>query len=99
MSSQSYGPATFRISPEGQETFEIAIKGRVRWALECLIDAGAKGCTPFDKPGPRWAAYVHMLRTLSVPIKTVREKHPGPFKGTHARYVLKAVARRLEDVE
>lgn len=66
----------------------IAVSGRVLWALERLLEAGCKGCTPITKPAPRWAAYVHTLRGLGVPVETIHEEHEGEFPGTHARYVL-----------
>ena len=80
----------FTIREGAAPPFVIAVKGRVRWALECLVRAGGKGCTPIDTPGPRWAAYVHVLRGLGVNILTIEERHGGPFAGTHARYVLQS---------
>lgn len=71
--------------------FTFTVKGRDRWALERLMQAGAKGCTPIDQPGPRWSAYVHALRGLGLLIETVHEKHGGPFRGNHARYVLRSI--------
>ena len=68
----------------------IHVSGRVLWALERLAGAGPMGCTPITEPAPRWAAYVHTLRGLSVPIETIHEEHDGDFPGTHARYVLRA---------
>ena len=83
-----WGKAQFAIiGDDGTETI-IALQGRDRWALECLIAAGPKGCTPIDHPGPRWSAYTFDIRALGVNIQTVTEPHGGPFKGTHARYVL-----------
>lgn len=67
----------------------IRVKGRVRWALENLIEAGPKGCTPINNPAPRWAAYVHKLRRAGVNVETLTEPHAGAFAGTHARYVLR----------
>lgn len=78
----------FTIRSEAADPHVIIVKGRDRWALEALITAGPKGCTPIDNPAPRWAAYVHNLRGLGVAIETITEKHRGPFAGTHARYVL-----------
>lgn len=74
----------------------VTVSGRDRWALEALIAAGDRGCTPICTPGPRWSGYVFNLRELGVPIKTVTEAHDGPFAGTHARYVLTAPVRRVE---
>ena len=84
-------------NPDGT-TRAIHIQGRDRWALECLISAGAKGCTPIDHPGPRWSAYVHDLRHQHVlDIETVTEEHGPPFEGTHARYVLRSVVTRADE--
>jgi hypothetical protein len=70
------------------------VKGRDAWALQELISAGPRGCTPIDHPGPRWSAYVFNLkRDHGLNIETRHEAHKGNFPGTHARYVL------LDDVE
>ncbi|CUK08397.1 hypothetical protein PH7735_03240 [Shimia thalassica] len=76
-------------TPQG-ETFNLLLAGRNRWAMEQLIKAGVKDCTPSDTPAPRWAAYTHNLRSFGVPIETANEKHKGPYPRTHARYVLRA---------
>lgn len=68
----------------------VVVKGRVRWALEHLMRAGSKGCTPITHPGPRWAAHTHKLRKAGVTVETVHESHDGPFPGHHARYVLRS---------
>ena len=68
----------------------IIIKGRNRWALENLMWAGSKGCTPIHNPAPRWSAYVFSLRESGVEIETLHEPHGGPFPGNHARYVLRS---------
>ena len=68
----------------------IAVCGRELWALRALIAAGPRGVTPFDTPGPRWSAYVHDLRSMGLEIETITEPHGGPFRGTHARYVLRS---------
>lgn len=90
MKSKSNWPArAFTIHGEGAAPCEIVAKGRDRWALEALMAAGPKGCTPYRNPAaPRWAAYVHNLRALGVAIDTITERHGGPFAGHHARYVL-----------
>lgn len=81
----------YYIAPhDGSEPFEIAVTTRTAWALDRLRAAGAKGITPKDTPAPRWSAYVHVLRKEGVPIETIREKHGGPFPGSHGRYVLHA---------
>ena len=83
-------PCKFAVKPPDKDGHEIEVSGRERWALECLIAAGANGCTPITKPAPRWSAYVHDLRhSHRVPIETVHEAHQGDFPGTHARYVLR----------
>ncbi len=94
--SSRWAKALFEIINEGQEPLYIRIGGRDRWALECLILAGPKGCTPIDTPGPRWSGYVHELREMNVQIETSNEKHGGPFQGTHARYVLHSKVRIVE---
>lgn len=88
--------ASFTVSHDGSAPFNVRVKGRDRWTLECLIAAGAKGCTPIDNPAPRWSAYVFDLRKLDIQIETVNEVHDGPFKGTHARYVLRSKVSRVE---
>lgn len=74
------------IQPDGKP-FEVT--GRYAWALLELVMAGQEGCTLIDNPGPRWSAYVHILRhECGLAIETRHESHNGPFPGTHARYVL-----------
>lgn len=95
----AWGRMAFYIQNAGETPLHIVVYGRDRWALECLIAAGAKGCTPIDRPGPRWSAYVFNLRGMGVQIETVREPHGGPFEGTHARYVLRSVVTRTTGVQ
>lgn len=91
--TKTWGKAQFAIvADDGSETI-VTLQGRDRWALECLIAAGPKGCTPIDHPGPRWSAYTFDIRALGVNIETVTEPHGGPFKGSHARYVLRSKVR------
>jgi hypothetical protein len=74
----------------------LELKGRDAWALTELVRAGDLGCTPIDTPGPRWSGYVHKLRRrYGLDIVTVTEPHGGPYKGTHARYILRSVVRLL----
>lgn len=94
--SESWGAVHFTAQNSETEPFAFMVKGRDRWALECLMIAGAKGCTPIDRPGPRWSAYVFNLRALGLNIETVHEEHGGPFKGTHARYILRSTVARKE---
>ena len=93
-----WGKTTFTIEPAKHPAFTITISGRDRWALECLMAAGDAGCTPFTGPGPRWSGYVHNLRQMGVQIETITEPHAGPFKGTHARYVLRCAVERLKKI-
>lgn len=82
-----WGPARFRITRTDGSAHEIVVKGRDRWALENLMTAGERGCTPIDHPGPRWSANVHALRhECQIEIDTITEPHDGPFSGHHARY-------------
>lgn len=78
------------------EPFNITVSGRDRWALEMLLQAGKSGCTPIERPSPRWSAYVFNLRGLGVSIETITEPHDGPFSGTHGRYVLQSIVTRPE---
>lgn len=87
--------AQFDIRSGSDELEFITVSGRDRWALECLVAAGSKGCTPIDTPGPRWSGYVFNLRELGVIITTITEPHSGPFSGTHARYVLHSKVARI----
>ncbi|PDT47466.1 hypothetical protein CO661_12045 [Sinorhizobium fredii] len=66
----------------------ITVVGREAWALNHLVSAGERGCTPIDQPGPRWSHYTWKLRGYGFAIETIHEKHGGPFPGTHARYRL-----------
>ena len=74
---------------------EMRFKGRDSWALDQLIGAGEQGCTPIEHPGPRWSHYVFKLRRAGLNVETITEAHGGPYKGTHARYVLRSKVRRL----
>jgi hypothetical protein len=74
---------------------EMHFKGRDTWALDKLIDAGNAGSTPIDQPGPRWSHYVFKLRRAGLDIETITEAHGGPYKGTHARYVLRSKVHRI----
>ena len=76
----------------------ITVSGRERWALEALIAAGERGCTPIETPGPRWSAYVFDLRDMGVKIHTRHERHGGPFAGRHGRFVLRSRVTRIGEV-
>jgi hypothetical protein len=84
-----------KIEPDGG-TQEVI--GRDAWALKNLMDAGKRGCTPIDTPGPRWSHYVFKLRRAGFIIETVDENHGGPFAGTHARYVLRSQVTILREM-
>lgn len=88
----------YHIAPhDGRDPFEITVKGRDAWALDCLSLAGTKGVTPKDTPAPRWSAYIHNLRKENVPIETLHESHGGEFPGSHGRYVLRADVQKGGD--
>lgn len=89
MAKQGLGLARYSIVYPNGECLSVSVKGRDRWALEALMSAGTRGCTPISNPAPRLSAYVFNLRALGVPIETVHERHEGLFAGTHARYVLR----------
>ena len=96
--SNSWTPAAFLIeSADGAQV--VTLNGRDLWALLRLIQAGERGCTPIDDPAPRWSGYVYNLRSQGIVIETIHEKHEGPFPGTHARYVLRSVVRRISEDE
>ena len=88
---------TYQIHPnDGSKPFTISLKGREAWALDQLMEAGVKGCTPIANPAPRWSAYVFDLRERGVPIETIHEPHGGEFSGTHGRYILRAQVVKRE---
>lgn len=86
MFKADWNDATFAIKRDGAEAVVITVNGRQRWALECLIKAGPRGCTPILNPAPRWAAYVQRLRCAGVAVETIIEPHVGlslePMPGT-----------------
>lgn len=77
--------------------FRVALSGRPKWALEQLLEAGAKGCTPIENPAPRWSVYIHRLRELGLEIDTLKEPHSGTFPGHHGRYVLRSLVIPLSE--
>lgn len=74
----------------GPEGAIVSVKGRKAWALDALIKAGERGCTPIDRPAPRWSDYVFCLRRAGVAIETIDEPHAGTYSGYHGRYVLRS---------
>ncbi|MFN0191847.1 MAG: hypothetical protein ACKVP5_07695 [Aestuariivirga sp.] len=91
---------TARSLPDGSQ---FTVNGRDAWALLELVQAGERGCTPIDHPGPRWSGYVFNLRReYGLSIETVHEPHQGQFPGSHARYVLRSpveILARSDDAE
>lgn len=89
LTSQTQWPVrAFTIRDGASDPRIITIKGRNRWALDCMMQAGPKGYAPINHPGPRWSAYVFNLRKAGMNIETIHDSHEGPFPGNHARYVL-----------
>ena len=86
----NWAARAFTVRNDGADPVIITVKGRNRWTLEALIQAGPVGITPITDPAPRVSAYVFNLRRLGVPIETITETHEGAFAGHHARYVLRA---------
>jgi hypothetical protein len=78
------------------QTLPITFMGRDAWALDNLMRAGERGCTPIDTPGPRWSHYVFKLRRAGVNVETIDEGHGGAFAGSHARYVLRSRVRIVQ---
>lgn len=97
MLSKTWGRARFCVEHDGTRII-ITVSGRERWALEALIAAGERGCTPIETPGPRWSAYVFDLRDMGVKIHTRHERHGGPFAGRHGRFVLRSRVTRIGEV-
>jgi hypothetical protein len=85
---------TARILPDGET---VRVIGRDAWALRNLVNAGVRGCTPIDHPGPRWSHYVFKLRGFGFSIETIDEKHGDPFAGSHARYVLRSLVQIVSE--
>ena len=95
MTFQNWGMAPFTVKDQDGKIRTIIVRGRDRWALENLIQAGDRGCTTIDHPGPRWSAYIHDLRhEHGLDIVTLPEEHGPPFEGIHGRYVLRSVVIR-----
>ena len=74
---------------DGSDPVTVTCIGRVGWAVLTLMRAGQKGCTPIDRPAPRWSDYVHKAKKLGLNIETIHEGHDGTFAGHHGRYVLR----------
>jgi hypothetical protein len=81
--------------PEASGTVKT-FQGRAAWALDHLIKAGTKGCTPIDAPGPRWSHYVWLLKRAGLAVETIFKPHGGPYAGSHACYVLRTPVEVLD---
>lgn len=88
-----------KLTKKDGSTKILCLLGRDGWAMDQLISAGERGCTPIDNPAPRWASYIYDLRQLGVSIETVTEPHGGVFAGNHGRYVLRDVAEIISKLE
>jgi hypothetical protein len=89
-----------RVGADGDliSTRELTLKGRFAWAASELHKAGTRGCTPIERPAPRWSHYVWRLRhDWGLDIETITEGHAGPYAGHHARYVLRSSVEILEE--
>lgn len=84
-----------KIEPDGAT---VKVIGRDAWALQKLLAAGQRGCTPIDQPAPRWSHYIFKLRGMGFIVETIHEPHAGPFPGTHARYVLRSKVSILQEL-
>lgn len=86
---------TYRVLQEDSECI-IQPVGRTAWMLDRLLAAGAAGCSTLETFAPRVSDYIHKLRTrYGLNIESVPEAHDGPFKGHHARYVLRSRVLRV----
>ena len=82
---------------EGEASRELTLAGRFAWTAMQLHQAGKSGCTPIERPAPRWSHYVWRLRhDWGLNIETITEGHAGPYAGHHARYVLHTPIEVLE---
>lgn len=73
----------------------VTLTGRVKWAMDQLLDLGSHGCSTLDRPAISWPVYVYHLRhDHQINVETVHEKHGGTFAGKHARYFLKSKVRQ-----
>jgi hypothetical protein len=85
--------SVYEVTPTGGEPFRLTAKGRPEWALQALIEAGARGITSMENPAPRLSGYIHLLRGMGVEIETRHEPHGGEFSGHHGRYILQSAVR------
>jgi hypothetical protein len=90
------GKLRIQLRLDGDTPRDLAFEGRDAWALILLLNAGEKGCTRIDAPGPRWSHFVWKLRRSGLVVETINEAHCAPFAGHHARYVVRSRVRILE---
>jgi hypothetical protein len=93
--TKRWGRAIYTVH-DGEETREIVLMGRDRWALEMLMLAGARGITAIEMNGPRLHAYIFDLRhEHGLSIVREDEPHGGDFPGHHGRYFLMSKVTRM----
>jgi hypothetical protein len=92
------GNRVVRLTVRREDDSLLAVHGREPWALRRLIEAGERGCTPIEHPGPRWSHYVWKLRGYGIAVATINEAHAGICAGHHARYVERSARIILEQV-
>lgn len=98
MSNSNWGRGVFLVRDDTPETILIILYGRDRWALECLIVAGDRGCTPIELPAPRWSTFIRHLRASGLKIDRLVEAQMNGNRGRRVRYVLRSHVARLHDV-
>jgi len=86
---------TYRVL-EGDTERTIELTGRNAWMLDRLLAVGAAGCTSLENSGACTTQYVFRLRTVhGLNVETINEAHDGPYRGHHARYVLRSTVERV----
>lgn len=63
-------------------------KGRPRWTLKPLLQAGLKGYKPITQLGPRSPDYMVERGKAGSDIGAIHQSHDGQSPSTHARYVI-----------
>lgn len=66
----------------------IVVKGRPRWTLKPLLQAGLKGFKPITQLGPRSPDYMVERGKAGSDIGPIHQSHDGQSPSTHARYVI-----------
>lgn len=86
---------TYRVL-EGDTERSIELTGRNAWMLDRLLAVGTAGCTSLETVGACTTQYVFRLRVAyGLNIETINEPHDGPYRGHHARYVLRSKVERV----